>query len=466
MIERTRHAQWVLLLALGCGGTSAGDADGASASGGVDPTVGGTSSGGTATTAATASASGTSSGPATATTPTSMSGTSMATTTVADSGSSGDGPRFDLPDPDVPACGGGSRVLDFSYIWVANSAEGTVSKLDTQSMTELGRYIARPDSAGNPSRTSVSLTGDVAVANRAGGISKFYARTEDCLESNGMPGIQTSGGAADVLPWDQEECRAWYTPIDGSAQRPVAWTSGTFNEETCAWEDQAVWTTAATVNVPGSIEVLRLDGLTGVAEVTVPVPELAVGWAGPYGGAVDAENNFWFHCREAGLPHPLVRVAADGGGYEIFPVPDPVNPYGITIDSSGRVWLAGYQGGIGRFDPATSTWDTVAGVTGLGIQEDAFGRMWMAIYPWAQTGVIAFDVETMAVLETIDMTGVASSSRGVSIDFEGNVWMVEDGAQAFRIDPDSGEYEVYGGLTGAYTYSDMTGWGLSLVTPG
>lgn len=460
-----RRAQLLLCLAVGCGGTSSSDDGGNSATSGLQPTTAGSSSSRGETTVQTSGGSASTSGPSTATL--SASGTTASDTTAAASSSSGEEPRFDLPDPDVPACkGGGSRVLDFSYIWVANSSQGTVSKIDTQSMQEIGRYIARPDSAGNPSRTSVSLTGDVAVANRAGGISKFYARTEDCLESNGTPGIQTSMGADDILPWDQEECRAWYTPIDGNAQRPVAWTSGTFSEETCAYEDQAVWTTAATVNSPGSIEVLRLDGLTGVVDVTVPVPELGVGWAGPYGGAVDAENNFWFHCREAGTPHPLVRVAADGSGYEIFDVPDPVNPYGITIDSSGRVWLAGYQGGIGRFDPVTATWDTVAGVTGLGIQEDAFGRMWMAIYPWAQTGVIAFDVDTMAVLDTIDMTGVASSSRGVSIDFEGNVWMVEDGAQAFRIDPDSGEFEVYAGLTGAYTYSDMTGWGLSLVTPG
>lgn len=461
-----KRAEFLLLLAAGCGSTSPADSAGADSGSGVDPTLSATSSGSGETTAQTESATTGATGPS-STTPGTSGVTTLGTTGRPETSSSGDAPKLDLPDPDVPACGGGgSRVLDFSYIWVANSAQGTVSKLDTQTMTELGRYIARPDSAGNPSRTSVSLVGDVAVANRAGGISKFYANPEDCLESNGSPGLQTSTGADDILAWDQEECRAWYTPMEGNAQRPVAWTSGTFNEDSCTWEDQAVWTTTATTNVAGSIEVLRLDGLTGVIELTVPVPELGVAWAGPYGGAVDAENNFWFHCRDAGIPHPLVRVDSDGTGYEIFDVPEPVNPYGITIDSSGRVWLAGYEGGIGRFDPLTATWDTVVGVTGLGIQEDAFGRMWMAIYPWTQTGAIAFDVDTMDVVDTIDLTGVAASSRGVSIDFDGNVWVVEDGAQAFRIDPETGDYEVYGGLTGAYTYSDMTGWGLSLVTPG
>ncbi|MFO7563414.1 MAG: hypothetical protein R6X02_12285 [Enhygromyxa sp.] len=30
-----------------------------------------------------------------------------------------------------------------------------------------------------------------------------------------------------------------------------------------------------------------------------------------------------------------------------------------------------------------------------------------------------------------------------------------------KVDPETGEYWVYGGLVGAYTYSDMTGYALS-----
>jgi sugar lactone lactonase YvrE len=218
--------------------------------------------------------------------------------------------------------------------------------------------------------------------------------------------------------------------------------------------------------VSGSVHAIRIDGDTGAIDVDLPVPEIAVDWAGPYGGAVDSAGDFWFHSRDAGLPHPLVHVAADGGSYEIIAVPDPVNPYGITVDSNNRIWLAGYEGGIGRYDPVLGTWQTVVGFTGLGIQEDAEGRMWMAIYPWATTGVHAFDVNTMAHVTTIDMTGTAPSSRGISIDFDGYVWMVDQDASAWRIDPASQTWQSYSGLTGPYTYSDMTGWGLSLVTPG
>src|SRR5690349_15174644 len=88
--------------------------------------------------------------------------------------------------------GGGNDDPEYSYLWAANSTQGTISKLDTKTVTELGRYIVRPDSQGSPSRTSVSLSGHVAVANRNGGVTKVYAQEEECQESNGMPGIQTS----------------------------------------------------------------------------------------------------------------------------------------------------------------------------------------------------------------------------------------------------------------------------------
>ncbi len=437
---------------VGCGdGGDAGRADG---SAGTLPSSTAAGTGGTGDEGTSVSASG-------------MTSPSTTGTTTDPDDTGHDESVFDVNMPDVPACsGGGGGGLEFSYLWVANSAEGTVSKIDTTTLTEVGRYIVRPDSAGNPSRTSVNLTGDVAVANRAGDLVKIWARESDCQEQNGMPGIQTSTDAT-PLAWDVEECRAWYVDMPYDVQRPVAWTAGTFEEASCSWIEQKVWTTGGLAGVNGSVHAIRIDGDSGDIDVDLPVPEIAVDWAGPYGGAVDSAGDFWFHSRDAGLPHPLVHVAADGSSYEIIPVPDPVNPYGITVDSNNRVWLAGYEGGIGRYDPVAGTWQTVVGYTGLGIQEDAQGRMWMAIYPWdTTTGVHAFDVNTMAHVMTIDMTGVAPSSRGISIDFDGYVWMVDQNASAWRIDPASQTWQSYSGLTGPYTYSDMTGWGLSLVTPG
>ena len=127
-----------------------------------------------------------------------------------------------MGDPcDTPGKGGGGGGdPDFSFIWIANSSEGTVSKIDTVTMLELGRYRTRMDAAGSPSRTSVNLNGDVAVANRNGGVAKFWANVNDCQDSNGTPGIQTSTGASDILAFEDDDCMAWYHPWSCSSQRP------------------------------------------------------------------------------------------------------------------------------------------------------------------------------------------------------------------------------------------------------
>ena len=328
-------------------------------------------------------------------------------------------------------------------------------------MIEEGRYQTRPDTNGSPSRTSVNLSGDVAVANRSGGISKFYALTGSCEDSNGMPGIQTSTGANDVLAWGVEECRAWYTPIVTTSNRPVAWTAGDFSEQNCAWENQKLWTSTSTLGQAGSMEVHRLAGDTGAIEDTVPAPGVNIGSWGAYGGAVDSEDNFWFSTHGSSTPPTLSRVANDDLMLDTWPVPQGLSPYGMTFDSEGHAWVAGYAGGVARFTPESETWDVVQTVTGLGMQADGEGRVWVGSYGNMGTGVVAIDVETLEVLDFIAIQ--ASVTKGVSIDFYGYVWVVDMASSAYRVDPETHDIESYDGLTGAYTYSDMTGWGLSNV---
>lgn len=89
--------------------------------------------------------------------------------------------------------------------------------------------------------------------------------------------------------------------------------------------------------------------------------------------------------------------------------------------------------------------------------------MWVAKYPWVQPETIfALDRDSMQFIKEIVLP--SSLVKGISIDFYGKVWAVDQGQSAFRVDPDSGMFDAYQGLTGPYTYSDMTGWGLSSVT--
>lgn len=207
---------------------------------------------------------------------------------------------------------------EFSYIYISNTAQGTLTKLNTQTMIEEGRYITRPDQNGSPSRTSVNLSGDVAVANRNGGITKVYARLEDCKDQNGTPGIQTSANKDNILPWGQEECVAWYTAFPQyNSQRPVAWTAGDFNEGTCTFSNQKVWSSGRTVN--DVVEVVRLDGDTGALEATIPIPGIDVGGFGAYGGVVDGED---------GDHHPITTGASGSRATSAGPdasIPRPSN---------------------------------------------------------------------------------------------------------------------------------------------
>ncbi|MBL9105371.1 MAG: hypothetical protein JNL82_30810 [Myxococcales bacterium] len=357
-----------------------------------------------------------------------------------------DGPKLDIPGDDLPpaGCGPVNGDLGLSYIWIANSTEGTISKIDTVDMVERGRYIVRPDSAGDPSRTSVNLTGDVAVANRNGGITKVYALAERCADSNGTPGVQTAHGP-DFLAWGEEECVAWHTPLDYKSQRPVAWTQGTFDSETCRHVGQKLWTSGS--NTPGVVDILRLDGDTGVVEHKITVEGVLADSYGIYGGAVDRRGNFWGSQVGHGK---LLFVDADTLEHKLYD--SPHGAYGITLDAAGRVWLC--SGNAQRFDPASETWQTAPAGEYGGCMEDGAGTLYKA----TPGGIAAVDTDTLEVVATY---ALPTHIHGISVDFHGYVWGVSQGSEAYRLDPADGSFETIGGLVGAYTYSDMTGFALS-----
>lgn len=462
-MNRCASTPWILLCATMLALSACGDDNNTSASGGL-------SAGSTSLAPTTSGDTGSSSGvtPTTSGASASATGTTGGTTEAVTS-SATDGIKFDLPVSDVNvSCESKCGNTDWSYVWIANSGEHTISKINTRTLVEEGRYITRADQNGNPSRTSVSIDAKaVVVANRNGGVTKIWARPEYCTDKNGNGKIDTSTGKNDLLPFDQEECIAWFTPFDGATtQRPVAWTSGTYNPRTCEYEDQKVWT-AASFGKNGNgdacggadgIYVYRLNGDTGVVEDTIPMPDVPIGYFGAYGGAVNQDGDFWFVIYDV-VPSHLVRVDAETLQYEKFVVPPGICPYGFTVDSKGRPWIGSFCQNSVRFDPMTQQWGNIAAL-GYGIQQDAEGRMWLADYQLP--GVREIDPETLALGKAITLP--SGSVKGVSIDFYGYVWVVDMSQSAFRVDPDTDQFLSYDGLNGPYTYSDMTGWGLSNVT--
>ncbi len=383
--------------------------------------------------------------------------------------SSGGGAIFDvgtISDAPPAGCECG-QASEFSYIFIANSPESTVSKIDTNSVDEVGRYLTRGDAAGNPSRTSVSISGRaVVVANRYGGLIKIFANEEDCIDANGNGVIDTSTGAGDVRAWGQDECVHWFRDFPTwTVQRPVAWAPGVFDAAQCRWEDEAVWTAGCGGGSPGfggdsTTHVHYIDGETGLDLQVVDLNDYSCTGFGPYGGAVDSEGNFWMIKNN----NQLARVNRSDFTHQIWDRSANTAPYGLTVDASGRPWVTSYSAGAGaaRFDPMTETWaealdPVLIGNGQSGIAQGADGLIWMGTGVGG-LGVTSIDPETLDVVDTFVVPGV--SGKGISVDGDGFVWRAGS-STATRIDPMDGSSTQYTGLNGAYTYSDMTGFGVA-----
>lgn len=387
------------------------------------------------------------------------------------------GERFDVgagPDGgpgnggDCPGGGGGGTgEVEFSLIWIANSPAGTVSKIDTKTGVELGRYYTGPtNGSDDPSRTSVNLAGDVAVTNRAGGIAKIAAREAQCIDINGNGVIDTSTGANDVRPFGSDECLLWHLPLPngGSNQqgpRPTAWDAGASNNP-CSPDGFRIWVGYYDI-ASGQGHFYRLAGNDGVIldEVTANV-----GWDplgtnyGPYGGAVDSAGNFWV----TGLFGNLIRIDAVTLDVQQWDTPVGADPYGMTVDANGHPWTAGWNGDLLHFDPDSQSFEvfSVGANTLRGLQIDRNGQLWAAVN--GNCGVAQFDVASKTIVNALIPLPGCGTPVGVSIDVDGFVWIPDQGANlAYKMNPETYDTTITTGLVQPYSYSDMTGAGLGLV---
>lgn len=390
-------------------------------------------------------------------------------------GSSGGGSSGGGGTTGEPCQGGMMGDIEFSYLWVANSGENTVSKVDTIAIKEVGRYAVQPPGVpgGSPSRTSVNLRGDMAVANRCNlaepvpmgcaGVTKIAARVEDCIDKNNDGKITTSTGPNDVKPWDQDECVLWHTPFQARSNRPVAWTAGDLDPNTCLHENIKLWTATSKDGDNNAVKVYLLNGDDGSIEQEIVVQ----GWQGTgyaiYGGAVDSKDDFWF---VGGYSNQLGHVRRDDFSYEVIPAPG--TPYGTMVDSKDRPWLL--NGAIQRYDPMTKTWMSKScPFPCTSITQDGDGNVWIGgvAFQDNQVRLIKVDPDTMDIIGMITKTDIPEigNSWGLATDVEGYLWAVEMGTRAFKIDRMDLSYQIFQNKSSMYTYSDMTGFGLINVLP-
>ncbi|MBN2340337.1 MAG: hypothetical protein JXX29_00145 [Deltaproteobacteria bacterium] len=404
-----------------------------------------------------------------------------------DNDSSGDSNGGDSEDDEI--VGDTDIYVVVPYLWVSNSHDGTVSKINTQEAVEEARYITCPPEIGtycDPSRTSVNLHGDVIVTNRApymgdlvpspSSVTKIIANKLECIDRNGDNIIQTSTGPDDILGWGEDECVAWNTRLpDNSGARATAWDGNT-NPETGEGGNVLIGTCITgngdlfpSDNYDHNV-VYVFDGTTGEEKSILEFPS---DWTLEcfYGGAVDARGWVWI-MDGYGAPHSLRAINPANPGSDVF-ARVPQCGYGIAVDGAGRVWLGGdyRQNGshscVSRYDRLAPT-DSREQITELFENESlrgiAVGTKISAGYVWAVESagkLYKINQETLAVEGEYIIRNLGGSNGlvGVAVDYDGYIWLVSPLDDAvYKFDPNNpdniitvpvGDYP--------YTYSDMTG---------
>jgi streptogramin lyase len=376
-----------------------------------------------------------------------------------------------IQNPDGPGIILGSSSIEAGYAWIANSEEGTVSKLRLADGIEVGRYRVglwgtRDD---QPSRTAVDSLGNAYVASRAHvsadnnqpSVTKIAGDSSFCVDRNGNGSFETSTGPT-PLDLGADECVIWTVPVGnpGGIARALAID---FGDPDNPLDPGNPW-----VGMWSEMRFLRLDPDSGTVtrEVAVNV--------NPYGAAIDHSGWIW----ASGMrPTPgyiqrfsTVTFAVDppvsnsGTGCD-SPTEAIYSPYGIAVDLQDRVWVGSWSPNVCRYNPSDGSWFAVALHAGLarGVAADRDGTIWASNYNGtAESRLVGCNSDTGAVVTDVLISGV--TPIGVGVDELGQVWTVnQTSATATRLVKSSGALSEHPVGTGPYTYSDFTGYQRSIM---
>ena len=336
-----------------------------------------------------------------------------------------------------------SNTIEAEFAWISNNSAGTVSKFDTTTGNEVGRYPTHINGStgGNPSRTAIDARGNVYVGNRntSYGLTKIGNWTElcegpdlslcECKDRNNNGTIETSrdlGGGPGGAPDGRLDDAGEYL---GANDECLLWTSRTVKP-----------------NMSGN------EGSTGTQGYI-------------RGVAIDAEGYVW-----ASDWHMMsVHKFDPETGAQVAWVQTSSNSYGLAIDALQRIWIAHTccgSGGTIQYIDSTSVIDNGTGTStnnkqfvsqrytppwhsswkgGYGIAIDDQNRVWLGSYHRREYIASRFDPSNgswTAVPSSCD----AASGRGrgltVSQDGDGNsiVWVAQHGHAGNNDCVDRGNY--------------------------
>lgn len=355
------------------------------------------------------------------------------------------------------------------FIWVPNSPQGTISKVNTTNGNELGRYRVAPPgvsgSNGNPSRTTVDLKGNAYVGNREAGtvVKVGLYEAGQCIDRNGNGTIETSIDAnndgditgAELLDWGKDECVLYEivlipgnigTFVPGTYMGPydtnywgVAPRGLAIDASNNLWA--GTWSTS---------KYYHINGDTGAILHTIDVAP----WGhNAYGAVIDKNGMLW----SAKLGSHVLRINTSNFS-DIMQIPLS-HTYGIGLDFLGNLFVGG-GGQLSKINISNGSilWTKPAS-TSQGVTVTADNNVWVAsntAHRYTNDGVFIASIP-----------GFSSSISGVAVDAAGKVWGTEYTDYIRRIDPATNTIDLSKSLIGSgshYSYSDMTGFVARTIT--
>ena len=332
------------------------------------------------------------------------------------------------------------------FIWVPNSNEGTVSKVNTSDGRELGRYRTGPTSTGDPSRTTVDLQGSCWVGNRATGTVVKIGLSEagQYIDRNGNGIMDTSNDTngdgditgAEILPWGADECMLLEILLGSSGSGPRGLAIDASNN---------LW---AGTNAEKKYR--YINGSTGAILKTLNVPSNHK----PYGAVIDGNGILWSSGQDK---NTILRLDPATDTMSIMDMSHFV--YGLGIDVNNHLFVSGWQDfQLSRVDVTTSgidwtkTHSSMDGSRGVAVTGD--GDVWVAnsdrgsVSRYYNNGTFKTEIS------------VGNTPTGVAVDASGKVWVCNYGDEYIkRIDPATNNIDLSKRIIGGnhYSYSDMTG---------
>ncbi len=344
------------------------------------------------------------------------------------------------------------------YMWVPNSAENSISVIDTKTAALVGTSplaTTTGEPCYNPSRTTVDFNFDCWVGCRG---------TNSYLESyGGQPIDQVDVKVMKVSLRDSTVVRSVNV---GHAPRALA-----LDARNHLWVGNSVDDT-----------VWEIDGDTGQCyrgdRAGCAQPSVKLGCDFPYGAVVDRKQMLWLVCRGyAGQDGRVTKVDTATGAvvglYGPFTNTAPtvfgvargcIQLYGIGVDQLGDIWVGGFSCNdvikLSGADGSLLGVKKLGGTTTRGVAIDLDGNVWAASS--STSTVTKIEGATGNLLKTVD---VPAGPIGVAVDAYGHLWAVsQSGDSVTKINGVDSAKKTTAVGRGPYSYSDMLGLSLRMVT--